>query len=134
MDDSKINLKLASKKIQLEFGSSAQVMSAEDGFEAIDTYKMLIKTNKHNLLRGIFMDYHMPRCSGLEAIRTIRQIEKMRNESSSTHIKPSYIVAFTADLDEQSKATLIEAGSNEVMPKPTPHRLLEDTCVRLLIN
>ena len=107
-------------------------MLAEDGFEAINAYKMLIKSNKHSLLRGIFMDYHMPRCSGLEAIKTIRQIEKTWNESSSAHIKPCYMVAFTADLDELSKATLMDAGSNEVMPKPTPHRLLEDTCVRLM--
>ena len=112
-------------------------MQAEDGIEAIDTYKMLLNTNNQNLLCGIFMDYHMPRCSGLEAIKTIRQLEKSWNESpsvqsSAKYIKPCYIVGFTADLSDVSKEILMEAGSDEVMPKPTPHRLLEDTCVRLL--
>ena len=107
-------------------------MLAEDGFEAIETYKTLIKTNRQKLLRGIFMDYHMPRCSGLDAIKAIRQIERASmSESSSTILNPCYIVAFTADLNELSKSVLMEAGSDEVMAKPTPFRQLEDCCVRL---
>ena len=109
-------------------------MQAEDGFEAIDTYKSLLKAKKQHLLCGVFMDYHMSRCSGLEAIKAIRLIEKSWNESPNVMepIEPCYVVAFTADLSEVSKAILTEAGSDEVMPKPTPQRLLEDTCVRLI--
>ena len=118
----------------MELGTSVKILLAEDGFEAIDTYKMLINTNKQNLLRGIFMDYHMPKCSGLDAIKAIRQIEKSMAESPLAVIKASYIVAFTADLNELSKVTLMEAGSNEVMFKPTPSRQLEECCLKLLRN
>ena len=39
------------------------------------------------------MDYHMPRCSGLDAIKAIRQIERASmTESSSAILKPCYIV------------------------------------------
>jgi CheY-like chemotaxis protein len=131
VDDSQINLKLAKKKIELELGNSVEVLLAEDGFEAIETYKMLINSNKQSLLRGIFMDYHMPKCSGLDAIKAIRQIENIMANSPLNILKPSYIVAFTADLNEVSKAILIEAGANEVMAKPTPSRQLEDCCIKL---
>ena len=114
--------------MELELGNSVQVLTAEDGFEAIDVYKSLIKNGKQNLLRGVFMDYHMPKCSGLEAIQAIRKIEK----NNIPVLQPCYIVAFTADLNDQSQMVLLDAGANEVMAKPTPTRQLEDTCVRLM--
>jgi CheY-like chemotaxis protein len=123
---------LASKKIKLELGVKVEIMLAEDGFGAIETYKTLIRTNRQSLLKGIFMDYHMPKCSGLDAIKAIRKIEKSMAGSPLSVLKPCYIIAFTADLNEASQQVLKEAGSNEVMAKPTPSRLLEDTCVRLV--
>ena len=127
MDDSKINLKLEAQKIDIELGKRVKVMKAEDGLQAIDAYKQLIANGMQHLLCGIFMDYHMPKCSGLEAIVAIRNIEKYM-----TTLKPCYIIAFTADLNEHSKTTLMEGGANEVMAKPTPTRQLENTCVKLI--
>ena len=101
-------------------------MTAEDGFEAIDAFNALVTSDKHHLLKGILMDYHMPRCSGLEAIVAIRKIEK-----ENPKLSPCHIIAFTADLSEESQKVLIGAGANEVMAKPTPGGLMEETCVIL---
>ena len=67
----------------------------------------------------------MPRCSGLEAIAEIRALEADHN------IKPVHIVAFTADLTDTSARLLLNAGGNEVLPKPTPTNMLEQICFRL---
>jgi CheY-like chemotaxis protein len=64
VDDSQINLRLAKRKVQLALGADVTVLLAEDGMEAIATYKKLIADGRQHMLCGIFMDYHMPRCSG----------------------------------------------------------------------
>ena len=77
-------------------------------------------------LCGIFMDYHMPRCSGRDSIIAIRAMER-----DFPDLRPVYIIAFTADLSETSQQELISAGANEVMAKPTPAGQLEEACVKL---
>ena len=104
-------------------------MLAEDGLEAIETYKMLVSTDKQKYLCGIFIDYHMPHCSGPDAIRAIRHIEQ---DSASKIIKPCYIVALTGDLGEASTFILKQAGCNEIMTKPTPSGQFEETFIKLL--
>ena len=127
-------MRLAKKKIQIGLGDKVKILLAEDGLEAIETYKTLVSTDKQKYLCGIFMDYHMPNCSGPDAIRAIRHIERdsATKVSSSKAIKPCYIVAFTGDLGEASTSILKQAGSNEVMAKPTPSRQLEECCHRLV--
>lgn len=127
VDDSQINLRLAKRKIQLALGKDIMIMTAEDGLDGIAAYEQLIATDKQHLLCGIFMDYHMPRCSGAEAMRAIRKIEKLHSPS----LTPCHMIAFTADVSDTSKSQLMEAGANEVMAKPTPAGQLEDACVRL---
>ena len=126
MDDSQINLRLAKRKIQLALGNEVTIQTAEDGLEAIDAFNALITSGKQHLLKGILMDYHMPRCSGLEAIVAIRKIEK-----ENPNVSPCHIIAFTADLSEESQTELVEHGANEVMSKPTPAGLMEDACLKL---
>ena len=126
MDDSQINLRLAKRKLQLALGDEVTIQTAEDGIEAIEAVTNFINGGNYHLLKGIFMDYHMPRCSGLEAIVAIRKIEKQH-----PNLAPCYIIAFTADLSEDSQKVLLGAGANEVMAKPTPAGLMEDACVKL---
>lgn len=126
MDDSQINLRLAKRKIQLAVGTDVTIITADDGLEAIEAYNNLIASGKQHLLKGVFMDYHMPRCSGLEAIVAIRKVER-----ENPQLVPCHIIAFTADLSEESQNELVTAGSNEVMSKPTPAGLMEEACVKL---
>jgi CheY-like chemotaxis protein len=126
VDDSAVNLRLTKRKIQLALGESVQVQTANDGIEGIEAYEALIADGKQSMLRGIFMDYHMPRCSGSDAMIAIRRIERENG------LRPCYIAAFTADLSETSSQELMNAGANEVLPKPTPAGLLESLCMKLV--
>jgi len=126
VDDSLINLKLSKRKMLLTLGDSCTVVTAEDGLASIQMYQDYIENGKQSLLNGIFMDYHMPKCSGLEAIKEIRRLEQKHPE-----LIPVYIVAFTADMSETSSRELIHAGANEVLPKPAATGQLEAICMRL---
>lgn len=140
VDDSNVNLRLTKRKIQLTLGNEVTVRTAVDGIEAIELYLDLLKNGKQGNVRGIFMDYHMPRCSGLEAIIEIRKKElqhiqtltnSSEDDSSMMTFTPCYIIAFTADLSETSRKELINAGANEVLAKPTPSGEMEAICNRL---
>jgi len=127
VDDSSINLRLTKRKLQLAFGDRCTILTAEDGFVCISLYQELIETGKQPLLNGIFMDYHMPRCSGLEAITQIRSIEQIHPS-----LKPVYIAALTGDVTDTGRKELLDAGSNEVLPKPLPAGHLESLCIHLV--
>ena len=124
VDDSKVNLRLAKYKMELSMDGAVEVLLAVDGFDAIEKYQGLIDSGRQPLLQGVLMDYHMPRCSGIEAILEMRRLEQVHG------CKPVYVVAFTADLSESSQRQLLEAGANEVMEKPTPDGELEAFCRR----
>lgn len=125
MDDSLVNLRLTKRKIELAM-SGVTVKTAKDGLEGVAVYENLIKDGEQPQLKCIFMDYHMPKCSGIDAMKMIRSIEAQHPE-----LMPCYLVAFTADLSETSTRDLINAGANQVLAKPTPTGQLEDICIRL---
>jgi light-regulated signal transduction histidine kinase (bacteriophytochrome)/CheY-like chemotaxis protein len=127
VDDSPINLRLTKRKIDLAFNSRVTVLTAIDGLEAIAMYEDMVSKGLNTSLHGIFMDYHMPKCSGLEAIHSIREGELARGIEN-----PVYIIAFTADVADSSSNTLLDAGANEVMPKPAPTGVVESACMNLI--
>jgi light-regulated signal transduction histidine kinase (bacteriophytochrome)/CheY-like chemotaxis protein len=126
VDDSMVNLRLTKRKINMTLEDNALVKFAMDGLQAIEFVEKAISEFKYSDLVGIFMDYHMPKCSGLQAIVEIRKLER------KYQALPVYIIAFTADVSETTTHELINAGANEVLPKPTPNGKMEDICVRLL--
>jgi signal transduction histidine kinase/CheY-like chemotaxis protein len=128
VDDSKINLRLTERIITMHCGVSALCKLSYDGLEAIQQYKEMIESGTQEQLALILMDYHMPNCTGLQAIEAIRQIEK---QCENLH-HPAYIVGFTADLSEERNRMVINAGADEVMPKPTPNDMLVSVCNKLL--
>ena len=129
VDDSKVNLKLAKQKIQLALTTDARVDFALDGLEAIAIVSKLLQEGAHGELVGVFMDYHMPRCSGLQAILEIRKLETAHGV-----ILPVYISALTADVSSTTTRELLDAGANEVLPKPTPEAALEKVCEKMIHN
>ena len=130
MDDSVVNLRLTKRKIELALGDGVVVQTAVDGLEGIAAFKAILNEGNHGLLKGVFMDYHMPRCSGIEAIIEIRRIEQQH----SVTLEPCYIAAFTADLSDTRRSQLIDAGANEVLAKPTPTGQLEEICGNLCLH
>ena len=60
----------------------------------------------------IFMDIQMPVTDGLEATRTIRRIEKEKS------LKPTPIIAMTANTMKGDKESFLESGMNDYIGKP----------------
>jgi len=98
VDDSKINLKVASQILKpYEF----QVVNASSGFEALE----LAETQTFDL---ILMDIMMPKMNGIEALRRLKEI-------------PGFdipVVALTADAIEGQDEKYIQAGFNDYLSKP----------------
>jgi light-regulated signal transduction histidine kinase (bacteriophytochrome)/CheY-like chemotaxis protein len=126
VDDSKINIRLTKRKIQLQLSDKVPVDYAYDGLEGIEYYKKALEAKTTDKITGIFMDYHMPNCSGVECILELRRLEKLYN------VPPVYIIAFTADLSETSHRSLLNAGADEIMGKPTCEGVVESTSLRVL--
>ncbi|UZQ52936.1 GAF domain-containing protein [Trichothermofontia sichuanensis B231] len=60
----------------------------------------------------IWMDMRMPRLDGYEATRRIRAAERDRG------LPPTVIIAITATVFEENKATILAAGCNDMLRKP----------------
>jgi two-component system cell cycle response regulator DivK len=90
-----------------------QVLEASDGLEAVAKAKQF-----HPSL--ILMDLSMPKMDGFEATQIIREFEEL---------KELPIVAVTA-LNPEDWAKAIEAGCNEVVPKPVDFQRLKNVVNR----
>ncbi|CAM9486202.1 unnamed protein product, partial [Ectocarpus fasciculatus] len=104
VDDSKVNVMIAKKQIQRVF-VSAKVHTAANGKHGVELVERL--TSKGVTIDGIFMDYHMPVMSGLEATRQIGNIG-LRFP----------IAMLTADVTEISRQAMLASGADFILLKP----------------
>ncbi|OGU14695.1 MAG: hypothetical protein A2076_08285 [Geobacteraceae bacterium GWC2_53_11] len=109
-EDVPINQELA--RIMLE-KSGHTVTIAANGLEAVQ----LFQAQQFDL---IFMDMQMPEMDGLQATRTIRELET----SSGRHIP---IIAMTANALESDRVKCREAGMDDFIPKPLRREILHET-------
>jgi len=102
VEDNHINRILArtlvSKNIQ-----NATIFECDTGKRAIECY---VNHNPDLIL----MDIHMPDMNGIDATRSIRQIEGS--------LKQTIIIGLTADIKPEKHKEAIENGMNEVLTKP----------------
>ncbi|MBR6690548.1 MAG: response regulator [Bacilli bacterium] len=99
VDDNKLNIKVASKVLsEFEFN----IDSADSGFSAIEK----IENNEHYDI--IFMDIMMPKLSGVETLKKLKEIDNFNTP----------IVALTADAMEGKSTKYIEVGFNDYLSKP----------------
>ena len=127
VDDSKVNLKLAERKIKLEYSDLFKIVLLESGQNCIKAVRDLVESNQYHELVGVLMDYHMPEMDGSETIRNIRSIE-----ATLDYKKRVPIAAFTADITSDSDRDLKNAGADYILPKPTPANALEAMCRNFL--
>ena len=107
VDDHQVNLILEAEVLH-KFGYLADVESdAEKVLERLEEKKYDI----------IFMDISMPKISGYELSRQIRQNELWANTA---------IIALTANIGEDVKEKVKEAGMNGYLPKPIPMEKLKE--------
>ena len=86
-----------------------QVSVAVNGREAVDQVK-------HHRFDLILMDCQMPVMNGFEATNAIRAVESGR--------QPTPIVALTAAVMADERQACIDAGMDDVLPKPYSRRKL----------
>ena len=75
----------------------------------------------------ILMDCQMPVLDGLEATRKIREIEL-----STKNTRPVYIIAMTANTQEDDRAACLEAGMDDFISKPVQLKELQTALNRSL--
>nr|AKT74329.1 phytochrome [Ishige okamurae] len=127
VDDSKLNLRLCSKKITLALGEDITVMTAMDGWLALQIVQQMRSSDPPVHITGIIMDKHMPGMSGVECTRRIRAMEAERG-----CVRPVPIIAFTADLTDVAREELKQAGSTAFLSKPSAAGELESICRELV--
>jgi PAS domain S-box-containing protein len=108
-EDNQVNQMIIKKMLE-KLGHSVHVVS--NGLEAVNTYKEA----SYDM---ILMDHHMPVMDGMEATAIIRQMEGP--------IKKLPILAFTANVLEESQVQFVQAGADDFIMKPVTLNVLEET-------
>lgn len=127
VDDCVSILRLMKWKLQAAFGKDIDVQLANDGEEAKDFYMRLLQEGTEDSLDAIVIDHHMPKCSGMDAIKFIRA-----QEITFEIFDPVVIIGFSADTSDEMVADMISAGANHVLPKPPEPDELESLCGEIL--
>ena len=115
VDDNKLNIKVASKILK-EF--NLDIDECESGLECINK----IEDNKHYDI--IFMDIMMPKMSGTETLKKLKQIENFNIP----------VVALTADAIQGKSNKYLEVGFNDYLSKPIDKNDLNKVLNKILNN
>lgn len=94
---------------------------AVNGAEAVEAWRL----NKYDI---ILMDCHMPEMDGYEATRRIRQLESEQN------LKPTQIIAMTANTNLEDRRLCVAAGMNDFTSKPIDQNALETALKKAVIQ
>lgn len=127
VDDAVPILRLMKWRLQKAFGQDADIRQLDNGSKAIEEFRNIVSSGRHSDVVAVLMDYHMPECSGLDAIIAIRGIEK---EHAITH--PAGIIGFSADISEEMNEMMLGGGADIVLAKPPDPGALEDKCRELM--
>lgn len=116
VDDSKVNLKVATKFLE-KYG--AAIDTCLSGPEAIEKCKV----NNYDI---IFMDHMMPEMDGVEAMKKIRMFPGYETGSKQK------IVALTANAVDTAKDLLLSEGFDDFISKPIKKDVLDNAISRIL--
>lgn len=99
------------EKIIYELKLDFEIEIVSDG---LDIIKLCLNNEKNynNKIKAIFTDENMDYCSGSDAIRFIRNFERIKNK------KPVIIVSITCNVDNKINDHIISAGADYVLGKP----------------
>ena len=129
VDDNIVNRKLAARLVKAaskkKFGFAPEILEFSDGKLCIEEVKRM--SEKGESVMGVLMDHHMPVMSGKEATIVIRQLE------SCAGLPKIPIIGFTADSTDMTREELLNSGMDDVLFKPLSMKLLEETCVRMMM-
>jgi two-component system, sensor histidine kinase and response regulator len=117
-EDGKTN-QLVGIQVLRKLGFTADI--AVNGEEAVEAWRL----NKYDI---ILMDCHMPQMDGYEATRRIRQLESEQN------LKPTQIIAMTANTNLEDRKLCMAAGMNDFTTKPIDQNALNAALTKAVIQ
>lgn len=103
VEDNMVNKEISEKMLQ-DLG--CKVLWAENGHKAIQ----MAGENEFDI---IFMDIHMPMMGGVQAVEILRK----NNKNNVLNYIP--VIALTANVMKENIDKYLEAGMNDIIPKPT---------------
>lgn len=115
VEDNSLNMRLIEMTLR---SKGYRLLTATDGEEALD----MATRNKPDL---IIMDIYLPKVSGLEVIKRLRQMPAFN------HVP---IIAVTAHAMKGDKEKIIEAGCDAYLPKPINTRQLPEVVTEMLLQ
>lgn len=116
VEDNHVNAKVLIRQLERV---KCEVYLANHGMEALDflsktrAWKNVSAENGAVDLDCILMDTNMPIMDGVTCTRRIRQLEE-----EGTLIKHVNVIAITADAKQEQLDAILQAGADDVMPKP----------------
>lgn len=116
VEDNKFNMMIMVKMLKKLY-PFINCIQAEDGEECIRIYKQ----NKENIIL-ILLDIHMPHKDGICCCSEIREKERENNAKQNKEQNAEQngipIIAYTADITEDTMIKCIQAGFSSYMIKP----------------
>ena len=125
VDDSKVNVMIVKKQIERAF-PNAKIYTAYNGELGVQEVVELDRVGVS--IDGVFMDYHMPVISGLEATRQIRK----RAATLSPKNNKIPVAMLTADITETSRQAMVASGADFILLKPTKPKALVEMCAHMI--
>ena len=122
-EDNPVNQKLA-KMMLVKAGYQVEI--AGNGRDAVDKYAA--SPDEFDL---IFMDIQMPIMDGIEATKTLRNLER-KTGNKKTGLIP--IVAMTANAIKGDKEECLKAGMNDYISKPIKREIVFNILDKLVFN
>lgn len=99
-DDSKMARKMVIKTLRDVIGDNVEILEAQDGQEALNTYK-------EYLPKLVFMDLTMPIMDGFEALKKIKEFDKNAK-----------VIIVSADIQKLSMEKASQLGAFNFIKKP----------------
>jgi len=112
-----INTTLKSLKKTLNFSADFEIIEGNDG---IDALKYVIDAKIGSRIKAIFIDENMEYLNGSETVKLIRSFQSVNK------INKFHIASVTAFEDPVTRQNVMNAGVNEIFPKPLSKSHLVD--------
>jgi len=123
VDDFEWVRKLAKWRLENAFGPDIRVELASTGMEAVNLFRNLIENGSHRHINTVFIDYHMPELTGVDAIRVLRLLENWHN------LPAANVVGCSGDLTPSCEREFYDAGANATLAKPVEFGEMESLCL-----
>ena len=115
VDDAPLIVKMTTMLLQRK---GHTVQHAVNGADALE--KLMVRAGSGHSFDAVLMDLQMPVLDGLEAIRRLRAAENKIENADGKHPR-QFVVALSANSDEETRQEAFAAGADAFIPKPFTH-------------